>query len=168
MTHLCRNKDSGHGAAGFSLVEVALACGIAAFCLITVFGLLPLGLKVNRASVEQTAASGILSTVAADLRATPSTTPLGQTATSPQFSIPFPANPVTTSPSATTLYFDGSGTSSTSLVSDSRYLLTATFLPNGSNARMATLVSLQVSWPAAATVANAEGSVTTFLALDRN
>lgn len=152
--------------AGFSLVEVTLALGVTAFCLLAIFGLLPIGLKNTQASVEQTAANSILSAVAADLRATPATVPPGQAAVSPQFSIPIPANPVTAAPPTTTLYFTGEGKSSILLATDSRYRLKVDFPSNGSSARAATFVTLQVSWPAAPS--NAAGSVQTFVALDRN
>jgi uncharacterized protein (TIGR02598 family) len=57
--------------AGFSLVEVTLALGIAAFCLIAVFGLVPVGVQTNRNATSQTAATNILSSVVSDLRASP-------------------------------------------------------------------------------------------------
>jgi type II secretory pathway pseudopilin PulG len=53
----------------FSLVEVTLALGVAAFCLIAVLGLLPTTLKTQQASIEQTTANQILSTIFSDLRA---------------------------------------------------------------------------------------------------
>lgn len=159
-------------AAAFSLVEVTLALGVAAFCLIAIFGLLPVGLKSNQAAMEQTAANGILSAVAADLRATPP-----QSNTSQQFSVSIPANPVT-SASASALYFTSKGTfvAGSAPTNDSRYLLTITFLPAGSNANAATLVQLRVTWPATpvdpanptADPVNAAGSAKTFIALDRN
>ena len=58
-------------AAAFSLVEVTLALGIAAFCLIAVFGLMPVGVQTNRNATSQTAATNIMAAVIADLRATP-------------------------------------------------------------------------------------------------
>jgi len=152
----------------FSLVEVTLALGVASFCLIAIFGMIPIGLRGNKAAVEQTAANGILTTVAADLRATPITSPPGQAAMSQRFAIPIPANPVTTSPAATTLYFADNGQFATSLGANSRYLLTITFQPNQPNVRTATFVKLRVTWPAAAGVINAEGWAETFIALDRN
>ncbi len=156
--------------AAFSLVEVTLALGIAAFCLIAIFGLIPAGLKSNQTASRQVSANGILSMVTADLRATPSTTPPGGAATSQQFSIPIPANPVVASPTATTLYFSSDGQIKTT-AAGSRYRVTATFLPNGSNARAATFVNLKASWPASidptGTIPPA-GSVQTFIALDRN
>ena len=58
-------------ASGFSLVEVTLALGIAAFCLIAVFGIMPVGVQTNRNATSQTAATNIMAAVVADLRATP-------------------------------------------------------------------------------------------------
>lgn len=52
----------------FSLVEVTLALGITAFCMISLFGLLPVGLNTNRNSIEQTSAASIANTVVADIR----------------------------------------------------------------------------------------------------
>src|SRR5215813_5749765 len=53
----------------FSLVEVTLALGIAAFCLIAVFGLMPVGVQINRNATSQTAATNIIGAIIADLRA---------------------------------------------------------------------------------------------------
>ena len=53
----------------FSLVEVTLALGVAAFSLLIILGMLPVSLKTNQASTQQTNANGIISQVAADLRA---------------------------------------------------------------------------------------------------
>ena len=58
-------------AAAFSLVELTLAIGIAAFCLIAVFGLIPVGVQTNRNATSQTAATNILSSVVSDIRASP-------------------------------------------------------------------------------------------------
>src|SRR6266566_4706877 len=55
--------------AAFSLVEITLAMGVAAFCLLAVLGLLPVALKTQQASIQQTTASQVLSNFAADLRA---------------------------------------------------------------------------------------------------
>jgi uncharacterized protein (TIGR02598 family) len=162
------------GGAAFSLIEVTLAIGVVAFCLLAIFGLIPIGLRTNKAAVQQTAANGILSAVIADLRATPSTLPLGSGTTSQEFGIFIPANTVT---SGTTLYFDGSGQPTSALngipsggqtPAQSEYLLTVNFIPSPSGPRAATFVNLEVSWPAASGTANAEGSVQDFVALDRN
>jgi uncharacterized protein (TIGR02598 family) len=56
-------------AAAFSLVEIVIALGVAAFCLIAVLGLLPVALKTQQASIQQTTATQILSQVGSSLRA---------------------------------------------------------------------------------------------------
>jgi uncharacterized protein (TIGR02598 family) len=146
----------------FSLVEVTLAIGVAAFSLLAIFGLLATGVQTNHTAIEQTASGDILTAVAADLRATPKTS-----ASSLQFGISIPPNPVAAATS-TTLYFSPTGQSSTSLNSGSRYRLVLTFLPNGSG-RSATIASLRMTWPAAADPANVNTSATEgFVALDRN
>jgi type II secretory pathway pseudopilin PulG len=139
-------------ASAFSLVEVTLALGIAAFCLIAIFGLMPVGVQTNRKASSQTAASNIMTAVVTDLRATPKTYP-----TSTQFGIPFGTNPPT-------LYFDGSGQVTTSPGTNSRYQLNLTWF-GSTGLRYA---DLKVTWPAAATPANASGSAEMFAAFDRN
>jgi type II secretory pathway pseudopilin PulG len=54
---------------GFSLVEVTLALGVAALCLLVLAGLLPIGLKTQQASIQQTTANGIIAAISAVLRA---------------------------------------------------------------------------------------------------
>lgn len=148
----------------FSLVEVTLALGVAAISLLAIFALLKVGLQTNRNAIEQTASSDIASAVLADLRATPETTPRGTAASSQQFAIPIPSNPVSAS-TTTTLYFSSDGQFSTVLTATSRYRAAVTFVPN-SSARAATLLDLKLSWPASAT--NPEGSAEFFAAFDRN
>jgi uncharacterized protein (TIGR02598 family) len=152
---------------GFSLVEVTLAIGVAAISLLAIFSLLPIGLQTNQRAIEQTASVDILSAVAADLRATPVTNPRGGAATSSQFGISMPGNPVGGT-TTMTLFFNSAGQSSTSLQSDSRYRLAVTFVPNGSGTKTATFADLKVTWPAAAAAANAQGSAEMFAAFDRN
>jgi Tfp pilus assembly protein PilV len=160
-------KPPIHKTAAFSLIEVTMALSVCAFCLLAIFGLLPIALQSNQAAVQQTAANGILSAVSADLRVTPAAS--GTTAvTSQQFGISIPVNPVTTSPVSTALYFTSNGQSSTTLNANSSYRLTITFLPNGTNARTATCANLQVTWPAQALPVFAAGSAKMFVAVDRN
>lgn len=138
--------------AAFSLVEVTLALGIAAFCLIAVFGLMPIGVQTNRNATSQTAATNIMAAVVSDLRATPKTS-----TTSSQFGIQFGQ--------AKDLYFDSTG----GFVPDtpnanSRYHLNVTW--SGSTGLR--YAGVKVTWPAAATAANATGSTEMFVAFDRN
>jgi type II secretory pathway pseudopilin PulG len=64
-----RMNPLGRRTAGFSLVEVTLALGIAAFCLLTVFALLPVALSTQQASIQQTVANDIMTEILGDLRA---------------------------------------------------------------------------------------------------
>ena len=145
-------KKLGSTVAAFSLVEVTLALGVAAFCLIAVFGLMPVGVQTNRNATSQTAATNIIAAVVADLRATPKTTN-----TSTQFSITFGTN--------RTLYFDGAGQFSTTSGPNSRYQLNVTWNSAPSGLRYA---DFKVTWPASATPSDANGSVEMFAAFDRN
>jgi uncharacterized protein (TIGR02598 family) len=140
-----RNKE------GFSLIEVTFSLGIAAFCLIAVFGLMPVGVQTTRNATSQTAATNVMAAVVADVRATPTSSN-----TSAQFGITFGTN--------TTLYFDGTGQFSTSLSANSRYQLNVTW--SGSTGLR--YADVKVTWPAAATPANATGSTEMFVAFDRN
>jgi uncharacterized protein (TIGR02598 family) len=142
----------------FSLVEVTLALGIAAFCLIAIFGLMPVGVQANRNATSQTAATNIIAAVIADLRATPK-----NSTTSSQFSIAFGTNPPP-------MYFDGTGQFAGSIAPASptpfqpRYQLNITWT-GSAGLRYA---DVKVTWPAAASLANASGSVEAFAAFDRN
>jgi len=141
-------------AAAFSLVEIVLALGVAAFCLIAIFGLMPVGVQTNRNATSQTAATNIMAVIVADLR----TTPVAAT-TSPQFAITFGTDK--------TLYFDASGQASTSLGADSRYQLNIRWnsAPTGLN-----YADLKVTWPASVDPATTRpsGVVEIFAAFDRN
>jgi type II secretory pathway pseudopilin PulG len=53
----------------FSLVEVTLALGVAALCLLVLLGLLPAGVKTQQNSIQQTTANQILSQICSFLRA---------------------------------------------------------------------------------------------------
>jgi hypothetical protein len=161
-------------AAAFSLVEVTLALGIAAFCLIAVFGLMPIGVQTNRNATSQTAATSILSSVVSDIRTTAGAT--AGSAPSALYRIIIPARGSIGNPQ--TRYFDGEGRCSTDPAGSvrpdgsswappirTRYQLNVTF-PLGATG--VTYADIKVTWPAAATPTNASGSVETFAAFDRN
>ena len=168
----------------FSLVELTLALGIAAFCLIAVFGMLPVAALTNRNATSQTRATNIMAAVIADLRATPVGT---LNPTSMQFAIPFGANGTITK-----RYFDSQAQCSCILAGSQRpnpqtrppncslvwspplqlrYQLNVTWStsnPTGSCSTAVPCADLKVTWPAAATPANAIGSTEMFVAFDRN
>ena len=148
-------KLFSHAKGSFSLVELTLALGVASFCLIAVFGLLPVGIRTSQDAISETASASILSAVIADLRTTP-----GTTTTSPQFGLTFG--------SPTTLYFDGNGRSAT--ITTSRYRLTISFPENPTGTHAATFAHLKVSWPAPVDPATTPpaGFVESFAAFDRH
>jgi uncharacterized protein (TIGR02598 family) len=151
----------------FSLVEVTLALGIAAFALIAILGLLPIGISSNQTSVEQTAAAGIARAIIADMRTTPLSS---QASASYNINIPSPG----TGTSATQqllLREDGSVDITTPRGANSRYL--AFISVNAPAAKAGTNVRLLITWPAAADLnnnppKNFAGSYEVLSALDRN
>lgn len=145
-------KNSLRCSAAFSLVELTLALGIAAFCLIAVLGLVPVAALTNRNATSQTAATNIIASVIADMRATTSST-------SPQYNITFGT--------AKTLYFDGAGQFTTSLGANSRYRVRVTFPSSPSGLSYA---DVKATWPAPVDPATTipSGSVEIFAAFDRN
>ena len=151
----------------FSLVEVTLALGVAAFCLIAVFGLIPVGVQTSRNATSQTAATNIIALVVADLRATPKTAPKSQL-----FCVTFG--------SPRTVFFDSQGQCSSDLAGlipcsciagnvtlQARYRVNVTFPPSTGSL---TYANVKVTWPAAVdpTTTTPAGSVEMFAALDRN
>jgi hypothetical protein len=164
-------------ATAFSLVEVTLALGIAAFCLIAVFGLMPIGVQTNRNATSQTAATNIMAAVVADLRATPNS---GNT--SAQFGITIPSNHNGGAPpncqrclgcwdnQTQTRYFDDSGSMVASAAALYRLTLTLVRNPPATNTAGALFYDVRATWPAQADpcATTPSGSVEMFMALDRN
>jgi Tfp pilus assembly protein PilV len=168
----------------FSLVEVTLAMGVAAFCLLAVFGLMPIGVQTNRNATSQTRATNIMAAVIADLRATPKTAGTW-TGTSSQFCITIPAIPTVT---PITLYFDSEGRCSNDLAGttghcpgvtwdpalQTRYQVNITFSQQNPTPVLPALptiyADLRVTWPAAVNPATTtpSGSAEMFAAFDRN
>jgi type II secretory pathway pseudopilin PulG len=169
----------------FSLVEVTLALGVAAFCLLAVFGLMPIGVQTNRNATSQTAATNTMAAVVADIRATPKTT-----STSAQYSINIPTDPTSppefvppdfvpcsgdppqTSNTSQIRYIDSQGQQVPPSTSPPRYRLIVTFVKNttATSTTGATYAHLKVTWPAAIDpcAITPSGSAEMFAAFDRN
>jgi uncharacterized protein (TIGR02598 family) len=140
---------------GFSLVEVTLALGVMAVCLIAVFGLLPTGMNSNQAAIQQTATSAILTMISEDLHSTPK-----NANSSLRLNIPIPGGT-----GGTTLYFTETGNPDTQ--ANSRYRASVIFTP--STNRLATTGKILITWPAQQDdTSKATGSTEAFIALDRN
>ena len=149
---------------GFSLVEVTLAIGIAGFALLAIFGLLPVGLSSNQASIQQTEAANIVTGIVADLRQVPSATAIAASTNTLSSVSPRYAIDVTTA-GTNTIYLDESGALK-SAAAQARYKAVVQLTQPSAGQRTATYGSIVISWPAAAT--NSSGALKNFVALDRN
>jgi len=167
-------KRSFSSVSAFSLVEVTLALGVAAFCLMAVFGLMPVGVETNRNATSQTAATSIIANVVSDLRRAPIPRPPSQQQSSLyRITIPAAGGANTT---AQILYFDENGQFASSIAAPSpspwlpRYQLRVTFPTPAPNNPAATYADLKVIWPAAVdpSTTTPSGSVEIFAALDRH
>lgn len=146
-------RKCGDRVSAFSLVEVTLALGIAAVCLISIFGLLPVGVNSNKASIEQTKAVNLLTAVVSDLRSTAKTASV-----SPGFGISIK--------SSTVFYLGEDGTAVPK--NNARYRVQSALAPSPGG-RSASTGNILISWPAQQDdLTLAAGSVETFIALDRN
>ncbi len=156
-------KAHARSAAGFSLIELTVALGVAAFCLITVFGLIPVALMTQQASVRQTTATAIISQIVADLGAA-ARLPPGQQ--SKQFSLKgrWAANATPDQ-----LYFmtDGTfivgSTNQSTVPTNAVFGATVTYLKPPTETT--SLADITVTWPAQSAVPT--GSVETFAAINR-
>jgi Tfp pilus assembly protein PilV len=165
----------------FSLVEVTMALAVAVFCLVSVFGLLPVGITTTQTSIQQTAAANIARAIISDLRTTPVTQPASDQ-NSPNYKITIPATAAQTIKHTIFLLDDGtaSGAEDQDAVANTnpnltpKYRATLIFTPSNNSQKTATQVRILITWPAmadrstAATPTNFTGSYETFTALDRN
>lgn len=164
-------------AGGFSLVELALATGVATFCLVSILGLIPIGLKSNQDSVEKTAAASITRALVAGLRAPARS---GPSQISSIFGFAFPSVGASgTAPQTIYLRDDGSLSEGKTVgdppvLSESRYRASVSFVAPAVGQKTATMVRVLVTWPAVADPnplawpTHYSGSYETVTMLDRN
>ncbi len=164
-------KGNSRVPAAFSLVEVTLALGVAALCLIAVLGLLPTILKTQQASIEQTTANTIISQIVADLGAALRLPPGLQ---SKQFNL---HGRWARGLHPDTLCFAKDGTfipNSTDQSCADAFIAVVTYLEPPTETT--SLADITVAWPAAAVqfdaagqpdFSNAAGKVETFAAINR-
>src|SRR6266702_4599718 len=152
--------------AGFSLAELTLAIGVAAFCLLAVMGMLPVALKTQQASVQQTTANEILSQEAADLRASVRYPPGQATKLNSQQQTLKGHWALVGTPD--TLYYTNEGSQTGGLTpatipSDAVFRLTLTYLLPPTDTT--SLANITVTWPAQVDPATGvpAGSVQTFI-----
>jgi Tfp pilus assembly protein PilV len=163
-------KVQTRSASGFSLVEITLAIGVAAFCLLTVLGLLAVGLQTQQASIQQTTANQILSQVAASLRAAVRYPPgLAQQLQDPDKTL---HGHWLQAGTPDTLYYTNEGIQTGGISpgappADAVFRLTLTYLlPPTDTTSMA---NIEVTWPAQVdpTTGTPAGKVQTFIAVNR-
>jgi hypothetical protein len=168
----------------FSLVELTIALGVITFCLLTIIGLLAIGISSTHSSTTQTAATNLLTAVTADLEAvpniTPSYTPIsakGSVQTpggilaingSPVYGLHLPAG-VTGSMLTYTFYVGENGITNKAPAA-SLYQVNIWITPAGTPSNpthQETFARVLISWPAAAAYANAQGYVENVVAINR-
>ena len=160
-------KRSVRETAAFSLVEVTLALGIAAFCLLTVFALLPVALKTQQASSQQTTANTIATQIVADLSAALRLPPGQQ---SKQFNL---RGHWAQAQTPDVLYFVKDGTFVPGSTNQTNAPATAVFRAIVTYLQPPTettsLADITVTWPAAVdpTTGTPAGKVETFAAINR-
>jgi uncharacterized protein (TIGR02598 family) len=154
----------------FSLVEVTLALGVAAVSLLIIAAMLPISIKTNQASANQTVANGIISQIADDLRAA-ARLPPGQV--SKQFSLdPSKGIKGRWDPTPQYIYFDYDGRptntnpNQSTAPSDALYRVTLTYRQPPVDTT--SLADIKVTWPAAQSdPTKVAGSVEMFVAINR-
>ena len=165
-----KKRASANQRRAFSLVEVTIALGIASFCLVVTFALLPVGMTTNRDSIEQTTAASLSSSIVADLRGTPNT---GAASTSPRYGIAFPAPGSAAQNTSFFINTDGSTNNLSTATGTPLFRATITVTTPASG-RAATTGRVWITWPGladqnmGALPTHYAGSFITVVGLDRN
>ena len=154
-------------ASAFSLVEVALAIGIAGFCLVAVLGLMPIGFKTQQSAIAETQANTVVSQITGKLRAAVRVPP-GQSDQSDSKWLLHPHNGGPWDPTPDVLYFNVQGNSEgSSLTAASVYRATIQYIQPPTDTT--SLAIIKVSWPAQVdpSTGTPSGYVQTFAAINR-
>jgi uncharacterized protein (TIGR02598 family) len=179
-------KTRKRSIAAFSLVELTIALGVISFCLLTIIGLLAIGINSTHSSTTQTAATNLLTAVTSDLEAVPNTTPsynltVGAKGTvakpagtsisaingSPMFNLTIPVGGSSTT-TTQTLYVGENGLTNT--VAGSVYQVNIWITPANNSTyptHQETYARILISWPAAAPYTSAQGYVENVVAINR-
>ncbi len=168
-------KTRNSSISGFSLVEVTFALGVVVFCLITILGLLAVGINTTHVSTVQTAATNILTAVTSDLESTPNITPNipGQAQAKGSKALPsliyginVPAGGSGTL-AKQTIYIGENGQVVTSPALALYQLNVMITGSSTAGAKQETFAWLLITWPAAATYTSAQGYVENVIAINR-
>ncbi len=151
----------------FSLVEITLALGVTAFCLLAVIGLLPVSFKTQQASIQQTTATNVLTQIITDLRVAVRLPPGQQ---DKQFSLRDRNGPWDPIPDYVYFTHDGKNVGSNQQTAPSEAVFRAQITYIFPPTETTTLASITVSWPAQIdpmTGGVPAGSVETLAAINR-
>ena len=133
---------------GFSLVEVALALAVAAFCLLTLIALLPVGLQSYQKASNESVMVNLATMVVRDLQATATSA-----TASPSLKFTIPAAGGGNS-QVETFYADASGVPTGKVdqpaTPNSIYRVNVAFYPPPANQKLATTARIQITSPAQA------------------
>ena len=166
--------------AGFSLIEVTLALGVAAICLLALLALLPVASKTQQTGMQQTMANQIISQITSILRADVSLPPGQANKVCPD--PPDPNTPCnwsalhghwrTVGQPPDTLYFTNNGyqTGAINSAPPADAVFRAKLTYRAPPSETTALATLRVSWPAAVDPDNngvPAGSVITEIAVNR-
>lgn len=147
-----------------------MALGVAVVSLLIIAAMLPIGIKTNQASANQTVANGIISQIVDDLRAA-ARVPPGQV--SKQFSLdPSKGIKGRWDPTPQYIYFDYDGrptsTNPNQSTAPSNALYRVTLTYRQPPVDTTSLADIKLSWPAAqADPTKVAGSVEMFVAINR-
>ena len=157
---------------GFSLVEVAVALSIASFTMVTLVGLIPLGLHNYQQADNRSVMVNLTTSVTQDLE---STMVSNAPTKSPLFSFLIPPSGGSTDVSPQTVYVNASGKVTTGPTDPSSiYRLSVAFFPPPGNFKKATVARILVTFPARADVnpgiwpTNYSSMFETMVSLNRN
>lgn len=139
------------GDRGFSLIEVALALGIAAFVLMVLLGMLPIGLTNHRNAERETQAASLLSTVVTDLKNSPTNQATAILNLSP--------NPLASAAAVTTTNYFAENEQKVTQAADALCRVELQAAAAGSQGRG---VFVRVTWPAQAPAGKEAGAVETY------
>lgn len=175
-------KKRTRSTSAFSLVELTVALGVIGFCLLTILGLLAVGINSTHSSTTQTSATNILTAVTSDLEAVPNITPSygsakGTVASpagargingSPVYNLSFSAGSTGVTQTYTFYVSDNGLTNSSPAASAYRVNIWITNANTSANPpHQETFARVLISWPAAAPYTTAQGYVENVVAINR-
>ena len=149
---ICQRRTRRHG---FSMVEVALALGIATYVLVSIFGVLNVAFATQQSSARENEAAHLATAIISDLR---QASGMASDPTSPLYDVNLSAG-------ETSFYLDETGQRVGS-VEGALYAVKVQINPPTQGSRAATTGRIVLSWPAGAE--EPTGTETFFVALNRN